>query len=174
MHHSGEKLQTQGGQMNRVSWAALAVMVALLIIVSHGRGDEPPLGGKKKRTPTPHLRVGGRVNHLSRPGKDMLFLDCFTPGNRGGQAIIGVKIGQASMLLRADADGRMTPIGFDDLYKNESASMRAVISRARDSSAHQLRLVYWLVIYPDAKAAPPLHDAAVDTGFRDDAVIPEV
>jgi hypothetical protein len=159
--------------MNRVSWAALAMMVALLIIVSHGRGDEPPLGGKKKWAPTPHLRVGGRVDHLSRPGKDMLYLRCFTPGSRGGLVTIGVKIGKASMLLRADDDGRMTPIGFDDLYKNKSASMRAVISRERDSSAHQLRLVYWLVIYPDATAAPPLHDAAADTEFSDDAVIPE-
>jgi hypothetical protein len=111
--------------------------------------------------------VGGVIDEIGRPERDVLTLSCFQPGSRSAGFTIRVRVGKTSVLLRADTDGRMTPLGLEDLEKNKSASMRAVISRERDSSANHL--VYWLVLYPDRRAAPPLDDAAADT----ELVIPQ-
>jgi hypothetical protein len=72
---------------------------------------------------------------------------------------------KSSLLLRADADGRMTRIGLDDLYKgDELDNIRAVIAREADLKDHS-HLIHWLVVYPKGMEAPRLWDKEPDTTY---------
>jgi hypothetical protein len=165
-------------QMGRTSWVSVALIIALLAIVRYGRGDDPPAADKQRKL-IPYIRVGGILDTWrgagpGGPGKDMFYLDCFTPGNNGGEMMLGVKTGKASILLHVDAAGRMSPISLDELLRNRTAAVRAVVSRDMDSSMNHLRLVYWLIQYSDPKMAPPMLQASPDTDFSEGAVVPEL
>ena len=130
---------------------------------------QPPSGGPtaegRRVIPTPHLRVGGRVNRITRRAPGVVHLDAFVPGYRSAVTFFLLKVGKPSLLLRAGDDGRMTPIGLDDLYKGgESDSVRAVISRETDP-VDKAHLVYWLVVYPNGVIAPNLRDKEPDTTY---------
>src|SRR3954464_13765609 len=102
------------------SRAVLGLTIVSLAVVGLGPTGDPPQGGPAagvaQTTPTPHLRVGGRVNRHSRPAKGIVHLDAFVPGIRSAATIFLMRADKSSLLLRADADGRLTRIGLDDLY----------------------------------------------------------
>jgi hypothetical protein len=130
---------------------------------------QPPSGGPtakgRKVIPTPHLRVGGRVNRITRPAPGVVHLDASVPGARSSVTYFLIKVGKPSLLLRAGDDGRMTPIGLDDLYKGgELDGVRAVVSRETDP-VDKTHLVYWLVVYPKGVMAPNLWDKEPDTTY---------
>jgi hypothetical protein len=68
-----------------------------------------------------------------------------------------LRVGESSLLLRADGGGRFTRVGFADLFRgNESDSFQAAVARGSDPT--EPSLVSWLVVYSSPKARPILNE----------------
>lgn len=155
--------------MRVVSWAVLGLAIIPLAVLEVGwaqaRRSGEPVAGISRTPATPHLRVGGRIGRHHKPAGGIIHLDAFVPGSRSAATVFLLRTDKSSLLLRADADGRLTPIEPDDLYKgNELDNVRAVIAREADSKDYS-HLVHWLVVYPKGVNAPPLWDKEPDTTY---------
>jgi hypothetical protein len=147
----------------------LGLVMIPLAVVEMGWAEPTPRDGPAARgeqvATTPHLRVGGRISRHYRPGQGIVHLNAFVPGARGAATIFFLRAGKSSLLLRADADGRLSPIRWEDLYKGDDLdNIRAVIARESDPKDRS-HLIHWLVLYPKGVKVPPPWDKEPDTTY---------
>ncbi|HEU5118373.1 MAG TPA: hypothetical protein VFT74_17280 [Isosphaeraceae bacterium] len=138
--------------MRRTTFLGLGILLFLVLFhfgLPHttsggdGRGRGQDKGVRKNQPanealPTGRI-LGGTIDRIGSHHNSRFTVHCYVEGARGLERTRLLRVDRWSLILRREADGRLTRIAYEDLFKRNE-SFEALVSRIVDPDGER-----WLV-----------------------------
>jgi hypothetical protein len=135
---------------------SVSVLLALAVWRTDAR-QEPKKDSSPKgtaATETPYEILGGVVIWVWKPEGDQFKVDCYVPGHRSAQEGRILRVDKSSLLLRSGADGKLTRIPLDDLFKADNTDGFQACVAPRGRTKNHSQLVHWLIVSDQGRVRP--------------------